>query len=285
MSPPDAPPAAGWIPSHWTTLRTPSATGARNMAVDLALLDAAARDGRASWRCYGWSTPTVSFGRNERTIGRFTPEAMAAAGFDVVRRPTGGRALLHAREVTYAAAFPLPASVPWRAAYAFVNRVLLAGLHALGVPASLAARTASASGPRPGDALCFAHPDDGELVVDGAKLVGSAVWRERGGYLQHGSILLHDDQGALAALLPAAAGTASEAGDSARAATASLSAVLGAPPSAARVAEALQRALAAQLAAEVAGSSVTGAGDEASWLITTDAWQRRMSDPAWIWRR
>lgn len=167
------------------------------MAVDAALLERARTSGDGVWRCYAWHRPTVSFGRHEVTRGRFDARSVARAGLDAVRRPTGGRALLHAREVTYSVTFPLAASIAWKVAYGAVNAMLLEGLRTLGVNA-MSAPAENAPSIRPDGPVCFDAPAPGELVVGHAKLVGSAVWRDRGAYLQHGSILLHDDQSMLA---------------------------------------------------------------------------------------
>jgi lipoate-protein ligase A len=178
------------------------------MALDMALLERARTVGEGVWRCYAWSRPTVSFGRNESVAGRFDRASVTQAGLDAVRRPTGGRALLHGREVTYSATLPLADSIGWREAYAAINAILLDALRELGVaatlvsndwPADVDAAAADAAPPRsaptrPDGPLCFERPALGEIAVGAAKLVGSAVWRERGAYLQHGSILLHDDQ-------------------------------------------------------------------------------------------
>ena len=184
------------FPHRWYTLRSMPDTGVRNMACDLALMSRARRTGDAVWRCYAWSTPTVSFGRHERTRGHFDTDSVARAGLDAVRRPTGGRALLHARELTYSVTLPMESGVPWRAAYDAINAILLHALQSLGVPASMVAQ-ADATPVRPDGPRCFDAPAVGEIVVGRAKLVGSAVWRERGAFLQHGSILLHDDQSRL----------------------------------------------------------------------------------------
>lgn len=182
------------LPTTWAIWRDGAADGATNMATDAALLATVQTD-RMVWRWYAWETPTISFGRHEATSGRFSAASVRAAGLDAVRRPTGGRALLHAREVTYSVTGPLPAHVGWRAAYDAINRLLLATLHAVGVPAELAG---AAPALPPDGPVCFEAPAEGEIVVDGRKLVGSAVWRQGGGYLQHGSILWHDDQARLA---------------------------------------------------------------------------------------
>ncbi len=184
-------------------LRTEPETGGWNMALDQALLERARRSGEGVWRCYAWSSPTVSFGRNESVAGRFDAASVSRAHLVAVRRPTGGRALLHGREVTYSATLPLDASIGWRDAYAEINQILLDALRALGVHATLCT-AASSPAVRPDGPLCFEAPAVGEIAVGDAKLVGSAIWRERGAYLQHGSILLHDDQRVLFdAALPA----------------------------------------------------------------------------------
>jgi lipoate-protein ligase A len=163
------------------------------MAIDAALL-AAAMPGIGVWRWYGWSAPTISFGRNERVAGRFSSASVAAAGLTAVRRPTGGRALLHAREITYSVTLGLAPEAGWREAYDAVNHILHAALRRLGVDAQRAGAQPPVA---PDGPVCFDRPAEGELVVGGRKLVGSAVWRQGTRYLQHGSILLHDDQAML----------------------------------------------------------------------------------------
>ena len=89
---PDRSPDGVW-PARWAFLASPPLDGVTNMAIDAALLDMVAEgDGTAVWRCYAWAQPTVSFGRNERTTGRFSDQSVRAAGLTAVRRPTGGRA-------------------------------------------------------------------------------------------------------------------------------------------------------------------------------------------------
>lgn len=170
------------------------------MATDAALM-AMATPAAGVWRWYGWSTPTISFGRNERVQGRFSEARLADAGFTAVRRPTGGRALLHAREVTYSVTCALDEDLSWRDAYDAINTILCGALQDLGVPVTRAGAQPPVA---PEGPVCFDMPAEGELVVAGRKLVGSAVWRQGTRYLQHGSILLQDDQALLsrAALQP-----------------------------------------------------------------------------------
>ena len=164
------------------------------MARDTALQARAARRGETVFSVYSWIRPTLSFGRNQPASGLYDMEKIRAADIDVVRRPTGGRAILHHREVTYSVTAPID-SATLRETYARINRILQTGLSRLGVvvEAAAAAQRASVPSVRP----CFETPAEGELVAQGAKLVGSAQWREDGALLQHGSILVGDDQSSL----------------------------------------------------------------------------------------
>lgn len=162
------------------------------MARDVALMRRARETAEVVFSVYGWSQPTLSLGRNQRAIGCYDSEKMLSLGVDVVRRPTGGRALLHHRELTYSVTAPIDFSTSLRESYERINRILLSGLQRLGVGASVAAGGRAALPPT--DIPCFAAPSRGELISDGRKLVGSAQWRDDGALLQHGSILIEDDQ-------------------------------------------------------------------------------------------
>lgn len=264
------------LPDRWTFRQDGAADGAHNMAVDLALLARAGREGVATLRVYEWARPTVSFGRNERVTGRFDARSLSAAGVDAVRRPTGGRALLHADEVTYSIAIPLAPSASWTDAYAAVNRRLLVALRSLGLDATLAGAAGSPA-IRPDGPLCFDLPAPGEIVVGDAKLVGSAVWRDRAGYLQHGSIIVRDLQHQLqdAAAIPLPAPPAAAA----------LSQLL--PPgrcTRAAVAIALLNAFAGDERNESAGG-VTDEGDQPSFLADVRRLAEGLRAPSWLWRR
>ena len=176
-------------------MRSEARDAGANMALDEAMLLTAADDGETLVRLYQWAHPSVSFGRNQRTAGVYDVKHCEAGGVPAVRRLTGGRALLHAREVTYAVAAPDSAATTLRGGYEAINDVLLSALHSLGIPATRAAPASRT--PSPGLAPCFETPSVGELVVHGRKLVGSAQHRGARAFLQHGSILLDDDQGIL----------------------------------------------------------------------------------------
>jgi lipoate-protein ligase A len=161
------------------------ADGPHNMAADETLLESA-QNGIASLRFYGWTRATVS-------LGYFQPHRMRqsdarVADLPFVRRPSGGAALVHHHEVTYALA--LPRGVPWQPGGSWLCRmhgILANALLELGVIAS----TCQAQAPRHfAGLLCFQHCTPGDLVIEGAKVTGSAQRRQRGALLQHGSVLL-----------------------------------------------------------------------------------------------
>ena len=166
---------------RWRFLDSGAADGATNMATDAALMAQARRTGGGTFRVYAWDRPTLSLGRHERARDRFDPDRIAAHGVGVVRRPTGGRALLHDGEVTYSVTAPV-GSLSLGESYAVINALLLDALARLGVRATVAA--AARRPLRPEGAACFAEPSDGELTVGGAKLVGSAQLREDGALLE-----------------------------------------------------------------------------------------------------
>ena len=114
----------------------PPRSGAENMARDSALMDRARETGEHIFTVYSWSRPTLSLGRNQTAKDRYDPARLESRGIDVVRRPTGGRALLHWREVTYSVAAPAADHEPLTESYAAINRILLEGLRSLGVEVS-----------------------------------------------------------------------------------------------------------------------------------------------------
>jgi lipoyl(octanoyl) transferase len=164
-----------------------------NMAIDATLLERA-EAGERWLRLYAWE-PTLSFGRHEAAARRYDAERIAALGLAVVRRPTGGRAVWHAGELTYALAAPADDLGSLRDAYRDIHLLLRNAVRTLGVDAELAGR-GPASAVDAG--ACFASSAGGEVVVRGRKVVGSAQLRRGGALLQHGSILLDDDQAVIA---------------------------------------------------------------------------------------
>ena len=167
-----------------------SADGPTNMARDEALLDEVSRDPTSAvFRTYGWTEPTLS-------LGYFQSIAEAEAEprwgpVPIVRRPTGGGAIWHDHEVTYALAVPRGHRLARQNSglYQAVHAAISATLAELGVDARRRGGTeSSGNGRRP--FLCFTDRDPEDLIVGSAKVVGSAQRRRSGGLLQHGSILL-----------------------------------------------------------------------------------------------
>jgi lipoate-protein ligase A len=168
------------------------ADGPHNMAADETLLESAVR-GLASLRFYGWSPPTLSLGYFQPERSRLEDPRLAALPF--VRRASGGDALIHHHEITYALA--LPAGRPWQGADGWpqrMHRIIAAALESFGIRANLHlfsrdAKSSERSAPFTG-LRCFQHFTPGDVMVNGAKVVGSAQRRQRGAILQHGGILL-----------------------------------------------------------------------------------------------
>src|SRR6266513_5809485 len=169
--------------------------GAENMALDQGLLEEADRTGRALLRLYRFDPPCLSLGRNEPAAARYDPAALAERRLDVVRRPTGGRAVWHEHEVTYAVAAPIATFGGLREAYRAIHTRLAAAFQSLGLNATLAlARPRPPSSALDRRGPCFATPVGGEVLVGERKLVGSAQVRRGQAFLQHGSILLDGSQ-------------------------------------------------------------------------------------------
>ena len=184
--------ATGVAPLAWQLwLDDSPRPGWSNMAYDSALLDRAAR-GEAVLRIYQWAPWCLSFGRHEPALRRYDQEAIRARGLDTVRRPTGGRAVWHAEELTYAVAAPASAFGDLRRAYRLIHTMLQEAVTSLGARVVLAPVPAA---PLTLDAgACFASPAGGEVMTSDGKLVGSAQFRQNGALLQHGSLLLDGDQ-------------------------------------------------------------------------------------------
>ena len=254
----------------WRLIVTPPAGGAENMALDEALMDRARETGEWVLRIYSWSEPTISLGRNQSARGRYDLARVRELGLGVVRRPTGGRAILHDREITYSVTAPVRDAGDLRESYDRINRLLLSALRSLGVAATVASPTTRSA--TPGMAPCFDEPASGELTLGGRKLAGSAQWRSEDALLQHGSILVADDQSLLATLALDGPTTITT--------PATLTDALGLPPALSDVAAALAdtvRNLEDANARELVIDEELRA--RASALVV------RYVDDAWTWRR
>lgn len=179
----------------WRLIQTPGAPGTWNMAVDEAILQAIGKGlSPPTLRLYAWEPPCLSLGYAQ-PVADVDLDALQEKGWDLVRRPTGGRAILHTDELTYAVIGPsdeprLAGSV--LESYQRLSQALLEALRALGIPAvsesSASNPSAHAKGP-----VCFEVPSNYEITLDRKKLIGSAQARRKEGVLQHGSLPLYGD--------------------------------------------------------------------------------------------
>jgi lipoate-protein ligase A len=263
--------------STWRLLDTGELDGAANMAIDEAILRGVA-EGSAppTLRFFAWQPACLSLGQAQRAAD-VDFEACRALGVDVVRRPTGGRAILHVDELTY--------SVTARQdeprvqggiveSYRRLSEGLLAGLLRIGVPVRQIERPGSHDNDR--GPVCFEAPSNYEIVFDGHKLVGSAQVRKNGAVLQHGSLPLVGD---IARICDVLASKPDRARVRARAIT--VERAIGRAVSYTAAAEHMARGFAAALNVQLDPGELTP--QERAWAeelrrekYAADSWTRRM---------
>lgn len=193
--------------SAWRLLVHSASDGAWNMAVDEAILESyLAQDANSrppTLRLYGWNPPALSLGKSQPSSGSFEPPELRRRGIDLVRRPTGGLAVLHDRERTYSVVGALrrePFAGGVLETYRSISAALEDAMRTLGAPAR-ASSSALESKKQPPGPSCFALTSTHEITVEGRKLIGSAQLRRGRAFLQHGSIPINTNREALAALL------------------------------------------------------------------------------------
>jgi lipoyl(octanoyl) transferase len=193
-------------PAAWRLIQTPPAHGAWNMAVDEAILESTGRgEVPPTLRLYAWEPACLSLGYAQ-PVADVDVARLEANGWDLVRRPTGGRAILHVDEMTYSVCGPqseprLAGSV--LESYRTLSEALLVALQRLGVSAQALPKAIQPVAPNQElqnnetagqhNPVCFESPSNYEITVKGKKLVGSAQARRKDGVLQHGSLPLAGD--------------------------------------------------------------------------------------------
>jgi lipoate-protein ligase A len=187
-------PAAGAVP--WRLLDTGEAPGSANLALDEALFLLAQKGACVpTLRFYAWNPPAVSVGYFQAWEREIDEASCRREGIDIVRRITGGRAVLHREEVTYSVVCGGGGGFfdegIWPA-YRKIGLALAEGLRLLGVAAQVVVPDRKSNGSRPHHPSCFSSSIGYEISAAGEKLVGSAQKRQGGALLQHGSILLED---------------------------------------------------------------------------------------------
>ncbi len=188
------------VKQDWRFIHTGLRSSAENMAIDEALLISVS-EGKSTpvLRFYGWNPATLSIGYFQKAEEEVDFTALKQHGLGFVRRPTGGRAVLHDQELTYSMIvsekYPgLPKGVT--EAHRVLSEGLLLGFRNLKLDAQLVTLTTEEDKVKYaalGSAACFDSPSWYELVVEGRKIAGSAQTRQKGVVLQHGSILLDMD--------------------------------------------------------------------------------------------
>lgn len=191
----------------WRFIDSGNCSPSYNMALDEALLDWHS-EGKIppTIRFYGWDPATLSIGYFQKVEKEINLDAVKEHGLGFVRRPTGGRGVLHEHELTYSVIVSeehpeMPKTVT--EAYRVISEGILKGFQGLGLEAYFAVpKTAEEREglKNPRSAVCFDAPSWYELVVEGRKVAGSAQTRQKGVILQHGSILLDLDEDKLFSL-------------------------------------------------------------------------------------
>ncbi len=193
---------------NWELMLDPALDGETNMAVDSGLLSEVEQADLplTVLRFYAWVQPTISVGRNQSMEKAVDLEFCNSHGLSVVQRPTGGHAVLHGDELTYAIASNDLSQFDGGSIYSTYRRIseaLSLGYRRLGIESILSPETVRRNGEKRRQKIayddpCFVSPSRYELLVDGRKLVGSAQRRLRRGFLQHGSMPITCDRGLLA---------------------------------------------------------------------------------------
>ncbi len=244
------------------------------MAVDEYLFIRAREKGRTYLRFYRWARPTVSLGYGQDAGRAADLDFCRANGIDVVRRMTGGKVVLHNKELTYSLASSDKETFTstLRDSYQLISLALIKGLALMG----LSARLAPASPPAyvRGTMPCFAFPARDEVEIGGRKIIGSAQKRTGAAFIQHGSIPLEKEEALLGAV---AKSDAEDAGLN----MTSLSEALGRPVAFGWAAERLSQGVAGFFGIKLESLSL----DASAWQEISGIEAERYGNDAWTLRR
>jgi lipoate-protein ligase A len=272
---------ANFSRSTWRLIIQPPATGAVNMAVDEAILESAGKQlVPPTLRLYAWDPPCLSLGYAQ-PISDVDWGRLEAFGWHLVRRPTGGRAILHTDELTYSISGPqneprLAGSV--LESYHVLSRALLAALHTLTIPAHSTSHPPTGLGDAQKGPVCFEVPSNYEITVDGKKLLGSAQARRREGVLQHGTLPISGDLRRITQVLVFAdEAQRIRAGERLLERAATLEAVLGYIPDWTTVADAIVEAFNSELNLELLSGELTPTEVERAEQLN----EEKYSNPDW----
>ena len=180
----------------WRLILSKPLSGAENMALDEAILEAVgAGDSTPTLRLYAWNPPCLSLGFSQ-TFADVDKKVLSERSWDLVRRPTGGRAILHTDELTYS--IHAPADHPHLqgdvlSSYRYLSTGLIKGLEFMGVETEVQPSQHPSKAKKFEDPVCFVAPSAYEITHGGKKLLGSAQTRRKNSILQHGTLPLTGD--------------------------------------------------------------------------------------------
>ncbi|MBX3004826.1 MAG: lipoate--protein ligase family protein [Anaerolineales bacterium] len=270
--------------AQWRLLRHAPASGTRNMAVDDAILELA-RKGAAppTLRLYDWAPGTLTLGLGQ-PLADVDTARLAAHGWGMVRRPTGGRAILHIDELTYSV---IGANDEPRLAggvlesYRRISGALMRSLAVLGLAVQQQPQHLLPAGSGDAGPVCFEVPSDYEITLGGKKLIGSAQARRKGGVLQHGSLPLYGDIARITeALVYASEAEREESAARVRQRAATAEEGLGRVPSYAEAAAAFMQGFAEELNIELVEGELSAEEEAAA-----AEWEaQRYASAAWMER-
>ncbi len=189
----------------WRILTNGKMSASENMAIDEAIMNGLESGiSEPTIRFYDWNPPTVSFGFHQDIEKEADLERINAKGFGLIRRPTGGRLVLHKNEITYAVIAPLSDHLAGSIidVYAEISLALAEGLRMMGINVQFEKGSLTSQEQREVSNPCFSSSSKYELTYQRKKIVGSAQLRRNNVFLQHGSILLEKNQEEVADLLP-----------------------------------------------------------------------------------
>ena len=261
---------------EWRLIVSGVGSGGWNMALDEALWRSFPKVGRPTLRLYRWSEPTLSLGRFQGTelvsLKECTRREIA-----VVRRPTGGRAILHDDEVAFGLVHPLEGMGSVLEAHRRIAEALIRGLRRLGLAAELVGVRRGSRGSRGSSGVaCFAVPSRFELAISGRKVVGSAQVRDRLALLEHGSLPLELDEELLATVLQPDGLSREAFEQSLRQRAAGLREFL-----AGLLPEELEEALIAGFAEQFKVSFVEEGPTIEELALAEELWERKYGNPEW----
>ncbi len=271
-------------PAQWRLLNTGFRDGATNMAIDEALLRGVAEKvSPPTLRFFGWQPACVSLGYAQ-PFSEVDVERCRADGVDWVRRPTGGRAILHTDELTYSVVLPQDDPRAFGGvveSYRHLSRGLMAGLALLRLNVAQAVPQSRPAEKRDLSAACFDLPSHYEVTVESRKLVGSAQTRRLGVVLQHGTLPLTGDITRLANYLKLTDEGRAGLRQKLLARATTLEAVLGRPISFDEAAQAMAAGFAAELRLELIAGDLTA--QEQEWTAQLRA--EHFGNAAWTEQR